>query len=1018
MGFKSILGTKRVIIFAMFLSFAPVFISSTFAATDTDGDGVNDSSDNCIQVHNPLQRDTDFDNYGNFCDPDFDNNLIVNAADLAFFKTKFFSTDPDADLNGSDIVNAADLAILKTMFFQPPGPSGVAETTTFTIDAIANVAVKENSAYTSVTPTIIGTPIGAVTYALGGTDAALFTIDSTTGVVSMIARDFEAPVDANTDNIYNLNITVTDTDGNSDIEAWNVTVVDVADNPVNSIPVANDDNVTTTVDTTFFFNVLANDTDIDGDVLSVSLPTPNTAPANGLVSYNGSGTFTYAPNTGFIGTDSFTYTVTDSIDSAVGTVTITVTPPGTPIDMVTLMSAVEGGVAGIENAEANVYAYWTDNYNLANSVFLPEDNVYNHLSGAFASVVNNGDLLLSGSQWVSEGDIIGIDDNNGGLDLTILDANNVNVEVARFNLTAHFQDLSNVRITDYLNTEWQLAMVNQNATFNVGAKLITDYRFEALVESHILGQDNSCQKDGTTKFTDLNGNCNSVDVDAVINATGYAQLLSDVVATTVWVDPSDFSTPPGAITIATNNLTNKTLMVQLVSGGAANYYVVDWNSSSAFAFVANAVAGANWVQNTGSGVDMIHFQVPASFITQFSDDLGNGLNNFLTVQNGYVRQGLKHAIGDTQFSDGQFNGNAFTDILANFSAPVIPGLAELTGTWINSVASANGDPALIHIFANGNYESSGSCDLDGSTGMEYGTVSSSGAVTNIIAHAQIATQGLCGPSQGNKTLTVNGDVLTLSEPGFPDIVYSRLVGTLNPTVGSWLLGNIQDPGEAHTILTVLDDTTFTLSQDCTTESVSGFEYGAYAVDQSNNLTGTLTIDSNGGCGLHNNTALSISGFTMTVVGDTLTLTDTVGGGGVFTFARVSPAYVIPMLQVVYTLDNIMMQPGDGQITGSFTWSYVDGDFAGGSGQFTDLTIPGYGSDIAGLNINFDSQVGIEITLLVNTNNNGVDIIFNFLQPLSPTVGSGINLGTSSYNIEIGALQGAFVSGAFTPQLAP
>ena len=59
------------------------------------------------------------------CDPDFDNNLVVNASDLAFFKTKFFSSDPDADLNGDSVVNAADLAILKTMFFKPPGPSGL-----------------------------------------------------------------------------------------------------------------------------------------------------------------------------------------------------------------------------------------------------------------------------------------------------------------------------------------------------------------------------------------------------------------------------------------------------------------------------------------------------------------------------------------------------------------------------------------------------------------------------------------------------------------------------------------------------------------------------------------------------------------------------------------------------------------------------------------------------------------------------------------------------------------------------
>jgi hypothetical protein len=92
---------------------------------DSDADRILNAMDNCTQVVNLDQRDTDNDGFGNICDPDFDNNLIVNAADLAFFKTKFFSSDPDADLNGDSIVNAGDLAILKTMFFSPPGPSGL-----------------------------------------------------------------------------------------------------------------------------------------------------------------------------------------------------------------------------------------------------------------------------------------------------------------------------------------------------------------------------------------------------------------------------------------------------------------------------------------------------------------------------------------------------------------------------------------------------------------------------------------------------------------------------------------------------------------------------------------------------------------------------------------------------------------------------------------------------------------------------------------------------------------------------
>jgi hypothetical protein len=95
------------------------------AGFDTDEDGVEDDQDNCTQTANADQRDTDGDAYGNACDPDLDNDGIVNFIDLGAMKAVFFGSDADADLNGDGFVNFSDLGILKAMFFLAPGPSGL-----------------------------------------------------------------------------------------------------------------------------------------------------------------------------------------------------------------------------------------------------------------------------------------------------------------------------------------------------------------------------------------------------------------------------------------------------------------------------------------------------------------------------------------------------------------------------------------------------------------------------------------------------------------------------------------------------------------------------------------------------------------------------------------------------------------------------------------------------------------------------------------------------------------------------
>jgi len=100
-------------------------ITSFTVDNDSDSDGVDDNLDNCTLAANADQRDSNDDGFGNACDPDLDNNGIVNAIDLGLFKSVFFTPDADADFDGNGIVNAIDLGIFKASFFQPPGPSGV-----------------------------------------------------------------------------------------------------------------------------------------------------------------------------------------------------------------------------------------------------------------------------------------------------------------------------------------------------------------------------------------------------------------------------------------------------------------------------------------------------------------------------------------------------------------------------------------------------------------------------------------------------------------------------------------------------------------------------------------------------------------------------------------------------------------------------------------------------------------------------------------------------------------------------
>ena len=97
---------------------------------------------------------------------------------------------------------------------------------------------------------------------------------------------------------------ISDGRGGSATARVDVTVGPAPDAP----PIARGDQASTPANTPVQIAVLANDSDPDGDPLTI---TAVGAPGHGAVALNGDGTLTYTPAAGFTGVDSFTYTISD-----------------------------------------------------------------------------------------------------------------------------------------------------------------------------------------------------------------------------------------------------------------------------------------------------------------------------------------------------------------------------------------------------------------------------------------------------------------------------------------------------------------------------------------------------------------------------------------------------------------------------------------------------------------------------------------------------------------------------------
>lgn len=182
-------------------------------------------------------------------------------------------------------------------------------------DSLSSANVPENTTTSTVildpNATDNDLPAQTLTFSLAGTDAALFSIDGTTGEIRFqTSPDFEAPADAGGDNTYDFSIIISD-NGSPVLSTTKLVTINVTN--VTEPPVAMDGTLTVTEDVSQSGTLQANAG--DGPTLTYSVAG---APIHGSVVIDDptTGAYTYSPDPNYNGPDSFTFLVNDGLSGS------------------------------------------------------------------------------------------------------------------------------------------------------------------------------------------------------------------------------------------------------------------------------------------------------------------------------------------------------------------------------------------------------------------------------------------------------------------------------------------------------------------------------------------------------------------------------------------------------------------------------------------------------------------------------------------------------------------------------
>ncbi len=246
-----------------------------------------------------------------------DGAVIANTATVTST-----TTDPVPGNNTAtettDVDASADLSIAKS---DSPDPVIAGQNLTYTI-VVTNLGTSDAQNVLVSDPLPVGlsyvSNTGGGTYSASTVSWSLVTLAAGSSVTLTVTTKVNNDFGGNISNTATVSSTTTDPiPGNN---------TDTENTFVDGFPLANDDSNSTTEDTPVSGATAGNDTP-SGDGGNVwSLVGPNGGAANGTVTMNPDGTYTYTPNANFNGTDVFTYEICDvDGDCDPATVTITIT---------------------------------------------------------------------------------------------------------------------------------------------------------------------------------------------------------------------------------------------------------------------------------------------------------------------------------------------------------------------------------------------------------------------------------------------------------------------------------------------------------------------------------------------------------------------------------------------------------------------------------------------------------------------------------------------------------------------